>query len=136
MGQENVTCCKACGGLLKQKKIRSEKRRGGTHIINGIVRPVEVLGGRILVLWVCSRKCTNCDKNQRMLPEGVRLWMRYALSVVQVILVALFDPEELETAGVLRHKINRGWTSLDFYGDDSTVYRWRRQAFQWIRIRG
>lgn len=132
-GQEAVKHCRKCGGVLKEKKISAEKCGACTHIVNGLARPVAVGDDCVLVLWVCNRKCEVCDKNQRVLPAGVRLWMRYALSAVQAILVALFKPEELKTKGALEPKTNRGWEAMAFYGDVSTVYRWRRQAFRWIK---
>lgn len=131
-GQAQVTTCRDCGGLLKEKNMRIEKRQKSTHIVNGIARPVEVEDGRVVVLWVCTRKCAACRKNQRILPPTVRRWLRYALSIITTVLLTLFTKEELSTKAPLKGKHRRPFHQIAFYGENSTVYRWRRKSLEWM----
>ncbi|MEG0379050.1 MAG: hypothetical protein RR614_11290 [Eubacterium sp.] len=100
---------------------------GLAHVVNGLARPIEVFGGEVFIIWVCSRQCTSCDKHQRMLPEAVKPWMRYALTVVAHVLFTLFEPEAFRGCHPLKGKTRRSFNALDFYGETSTIYRWRRR---------
>ena len=131
-GQAAVTTCKHCGGALRPKKLRAIRRMGRLHIVNGRPRPVEVEGGKLILLWLCSRQCEACEKNQRVFPPSVLSWVRCALTVVVSVLAHLFENDELMHTGRLRRKQNRPWDTLDFYGENNTVYRWRRRLRLWF----
>ncbi|WP_195270257.1 hypothetical protein [Eubacterium sp. 1001713B170207_170306_E7] len=131
-GQAARNTCRHCGGALKPKKLSVVRRGGRLHVVNGRPKPVEVEGGRLILLWLCSRQCEACEKNQRVFPPSVLGWVRYALTVVVHVLTHLFENDELLRTGRLRRKQNRPWHTLGFYGENNTVYRWRRRFRDWF----
>lgn len=128
LGQEEVETCRHCGGSLKSKALRIVTQNGQTHIVNGLAKPVENEDGEIIIIWVCSRQCEACKKHQRVLPACAGRWMRYALTLVAKVLLHLFENDELTVCGSLKPRYNRPWDTLPFYGELSTVYRWRQKA--------
>ena len=131
-GQARIVVCKDCGGALKPKTMRIEGKNGCAHVVNGLEKPVEVEEGRVIVVYVCSRICLECATHQRVFPEGVAGWVRHALDRVWELLSQLFENDELSSPGPLRGKRRRAWETLDYYGENATLYRWRVRAAQWF----
>ncbi|WP_195270853.1 hypothetical protein [Eubacterium sp. 1001713B170207_170306_E7] len=131
-GQARIVTCKDCGGALKPKTMKIEKKNGQVHIVNGLEKPVEVEQGRVIVIYVCSRICLECATHQRIFPEGVAGWVRHALYRVWELLALLFKNEERIRPGPLKGKTRRAWETLDYYGETATLYRWRIRAVQWF----
>ncbi len=131
-GQALTQTCKDCGGVLKPKEMRAEGQNGHTHIVNGLAKPVEVAPGQVVVVYVCSRVCLECATHQRVFPEGVAGWVRYALMMVWELLTLLFENDELSHPGNMKGKVRRPWERLDFYGENATLYRWRARVAQWF----
>lgn len=119
-------CCIHCGGKLKQKKMYLKCKGPKTWVCNGIPRRVEDAEGTVYLIWVCSCKCEACKKRQRVLPACILRFCHYCAQVVYGVLGTLFEQKELESPQKLRRKAQRGWESIVFYGEESTVYRWRK----------
>lgn len=118
--------CVHCGGKLKKKIMRTVCRNGKTRVVNGRSKEVRDAEGCLYVIWVCSCQCLSCTKHQRLLPSFAARWMRYALSVIGRVLLHLFENDELARDGCLKPRYGRSWNTVPFYGEMSTVYRWRK----------
>ena len=118
--------CRYCKGALKKKTLRLVKRNGRNHVVNGLSKEVEDADGHLYVLWVCSCECRHCARRQRVLPVFAGRWMRHTLFTVAQTLLHLFENDEL-CKKPLNPCRGRPVLTLPFYGELSTVYRWRQR---------
>lgn len=124
-GHETHTC-RHCGGVLKKKTMGLKKKKNGLRVVNGYAKAVEDASGRLYIIWVCTRVCERCAKNQRVLPVFAARWMRSTLFTIGRTLLHLFANDE-QNEKPLKQKWNRPWLTMPFYGEMSTVYRWRQK---------
>ena len=118
--------CRYCKGALKKKTLRLVKRNGRNHVVNGLSKEVEDADGHLYVLWVCSCECRHCARRQRVLPVFAGRWMRHTLFTVAQTLLHLFENDELDEKP-LEPRRGRPVLTMPFYGELSTVYRWRQR---------
>ena len=118
--------CRYCGRALKRKTLRLVEKEGRNHVVNGLSKEVEDTDGHLYVLWVCSRECAHCARRQRVLPVFAARWLRHTLYTVAQTLLHLFENHELDEKP-LKPRRGRPVLTLPFYGELSTVYRWRQR---------
>ena len=118
--------CRYCKGALKKKTLRLVKRNGRNHVVNGLSKEVEDADGHLYVLWVCSCECEHCARRQRVLPAFAGRWMRHTLITVAQTLLHVFENDELDEKP-LKPRRCRPVLTMPFYGELSTVYRWRQR---------
>ena len=118
--------CRYCKGPLKKKTLRLVEKNGRNHVVNGLSKEVEDADGNLYVLWVCSCECAHCAKRQRVLPVFAARWLRHTLFTVARTLLHLFENDEL-CEKPLNPRRGRPVITLPFYGELSTVYRWRQK---------
>ena len=118
--------CRYCKGALKKKTLHLVKRNGRNHVVNGLSKEVEDADGHLYVLWVCSCECRHCARRQRVLPVFAGRWMRHTLFTVAQTLLHLFENDELDEKP-LEPRRGRPVLTMPFYGELSTVYRWRQR---------
>lgn len=119
--------CRHCGSPLKKKVMYLVKKSGRNHVVNGLSKEVEDGDGKLYVVWVCSCECVVCSRRQRVLPAFAGRWMHHTLIVVARTLLHLFKNNEL-TGGPMEPCRDRPMLTVPFYGEMSTVYRWRQRA--------
>ena len=119
--------CRHCGSALIKKIMRLVVKNGRDHVVNGLSKEVEDAEGNLYVLWVCSQQCEHCARRQRVLPVFAGRWMRHALFTVAQTLLHLFENDELD-GKPLKPKQGRPTLTMPFYGEMSTVYRWRQKV--------
>ena len=118
--------CRYCKGALKKKTLRLVKRNGRNHVVNGLSKEVEDADGHLYVLWVCSCECGHCARRQRVLPVFAGRWLRHTLITVAQTLLHVFENDELDKKP-LKPRRGRPVLTMPFYGELSTVYRWRQR---------
>ena len=118
--------CRYCKGALKKKTLRLVKRNGRNHVVNGLSKEVEDADGNLYVLWVCSCECRHCARRQRVLPVFAGRWLRHTLITVAQTLLHVFENDELDKKP-LKPRRGRPVLTMPFYGELSTVYRWRQR---------
>lgn len=118
--------CRHCQSPLKQKTMRLKEKDGKVCVVNGLSKEIEDDEGLVYVLWVCSKECEHCAKRQRVLPVFAARWLRHTLFTVAHTLLHLFENDELE-GKILNPRRGRPVLTLPFYGELSTVYRWRQK---------
>ncbi|MCB6572357.1 hypothetical protein LI142_22970 [Eubacterium limosum] len=118
--------CRYCRRALKKKTLRLVEKNGRNHVVNGLSKEVEDADGHLYVLWVCSCECGHCARRQRVLPVFAARWMRHTLFTVAQTLLHLFENDELD-AKPLKPRRGRPVLTMPFYGELSTVYRWRQR---------
>ena len=118
--------CRYCQRGLKKKNLRLVKRNGRNHVVNGLSKEVEDADGHLYVLWVCSCECRHCARRQRVLPVFAGRWIRHTLFTVAQTLLHLFENDELDEKP-LEPRRGRPVLTMPFYGELSTVYRWRQR---------
>ena len=118
--------CRYCQRALKKKTLRLVKRNGRNHVVNGLSKEVEDADGHLYVLWVCSCECRHCARRQRVLPVFAGRWIRHTLFTVAQTLLHLFENDELDEKP-LEPRRGRPVLTMPFYGELSTVYRWRQR---------
>ena len=118
--------CRYCKGALKKKTLRLVKRNGRNHVVNGLSKEVEDADGNLYVLWVCSCECRHCARRQRVLPVFAGRWLRHTLFTVAHTLSHMFENDELDEKP-LKPRRGRPVLTMPFYGELSTVYRWRQR---------
>ncbi|WP_195270123.1 hypothetical protein [Eubacterium sp. 1001713B170207_170306_E7] len=122
----NEQVCRHCQSPLKQKTMRLKEKGGKTYVVNGLSKEIEDGEGRVYVLWVCSCECERCARRQRVLPVFAGRWMRHSLFTVSCTLLHLFENDELDEKP-LKSRRGRPVLTMPFYGELSTVYRWRQK---------
>lgn len=122
--------CIHCGGKLAEKTLSIKEKDGRLKIVTGFYKEVETGDGTLYLFWVCSKTCLECDRNQRVFPFFILRWMRVLLYTVAEVLHTLFTREELRSPGRLLPRRGRPWHEVPFYGEYSTVYRWRKRYFE------
>ena len=118
--------CRYCQRGLKKKNLRLVKRNGRNHVVNGLSKEVEDADGHLYVLWVCSCECGHCARRQRVLPVFAGRWLRHTLITVAQTLLHVFENDELDKKP-LKPRRGRPVLTMPFYGELSTVYRWRQR---------
>ncbi|WP_417089123.1 hypothetical protein [Eubacterium maltosivorans] len=118
--------CRYCRRGLKKKTMRLVVKGGRNHVVNGLSKEVEDTEGNLYVLWVCSCECEHCARRQRVLPAFAGRWMRHSLFTVAQTLLHLFENDELDKK-TLKARRGRPVLTMPFYGELSTVYRWRQK---------
>ena len=118
--------CRYCRRGLKKKTMRLVVKEGRNHVVNGLSKEVEDTEGNLYVLWVCSCECEHCARRQRVLPAFAGRWMRHCLFTVAQTLLHLFENDELDKKA-LKARRGRPVLTMPFYGELSTVYRWRQK---------
>ena len=118
--------CRYCQRALKKKTLRLVKRNGRNHVVNGLSKEVEDADGNLYVLWVCSCECRHCARRQRVLPVFAGRWLRHTLFTVAHTLLHVFENDELDEKP-LKPRRGRPVLTMPFYGEVSTVYRWRQR---------
>lgn len=118
--------CRHCQSPLKQKTMRLKERGGKAYVVNGLSKEIEDAEGCVYVFWVCSKECEGCAKRQRVLPYFAKRWMRSTLFTVARVLLHLFENDELDKK-TLKARCGRPVLTMPFYGELSTVYRWRQK---------
>ncbi|MBO1704297.1 hypothetical protein HJV71_20800, partial [Eubacterium callanderi] len=94
--------------------------------VNGLSKEVEDADGNLYVLWVCSCECRHCARRQRVLPVFAGRWLRHTLFTVAHTLLHVFENDELDEKP-LKPRRGRPVLTMPFYGELSTVYRWRQR---------
>lgn len=118
--------CRYCRHALEKKTLRLVEKNGRNHVVNGLSKEVEGADGHLYVLWVCSCECGHCARRQRVLPVFVARWMRHTLFTMAQTLLHLFENDELDEK-LLVPRRGCPVLTMPFYGELSTVYRWRQK---------
>lgn len=126
-GFKDKACrCMHCGGRLKKKEMYLKSQGPKIWVCNGIPRTVEDAQGNLYLIWVCSCQCEACKKRQRVLPACILRYCHYCAHVIYGVVGTLFTVKELKSPKPLKPTPQRGWQNIPFYGEESTVYRWRK----------